>query len=124
MSRLASRTALVTGTASGIGLAVASRFAREGARVVIADRDADAARAAADRLSAELGEGTAYALTMDIASEPAVEAGWTPDVVVANAGVQLVHAPFSGTTMASTPSACQVALPPAGRARTRRPVWT
>ncbi|MEE1618643.1 SDR family NAD(P)-dependent oxidoreductase [Brachybacterium sp. J153] len=97
MSRLASRTALVTGAASGIGLAVATRFAREGARVVIADRDADAARTAVDRLSAELGEGTAYALTMDISSEPAVEAGyaelaeagWTPDVVVANAGVQL-----------------------------------
>ena len=40
MSRLISRTALVTGAASGIGLAVATRFAREGARVVIADRDA------------------------------------------------------------------------------------
>ncbi|AXK46720.1 SDR family NAD(P)-dependent oxidoreductase [Brachybacterium saurashtrense] len=97
MSRLASRTALVTGAASGIGLAVATRFAREGARVVIADRDADAARAAARALTAELGEGATLPLTVDISSEPSVKAGfaelaasgWSPDVVVANAGVQL-----------------------------------
>ena len=96
MSRLASRTALVTGAASGIGLAVATRFAREGARVVIADRDAEAAVRAADGIVAELG-AEARPLTVDISSEPSfqagfaelVGAGWSPDVVVANAGVQL-----------------------------------
>lgn len=97
MSRLSSRTALVTGSASGIGFAVASRFAREGARVVIADRDADAAQQAARTIVAESGDGTARALTVDISDETTVEdafaeltgSGWAPDVVVANAGVQL-----------------------------------
>ncbi|MGP5266153.1 SDR family NAD(P)-dependent oxidoreductase [Brachybacterium alimentarium] len=97
MPRLASRTALVTGAASGIGLAVASRFAREGARVVIADRDGESAASAAASIAQESGEGTARALTVDISDEAAVEsgfaglnsAGWAPDVVVANAGVQL-----------------------------------
>ncbi|WP_193105510.1 SDR family NAD(P)-dependent oxidoreductase [Brachybacterium sp. FME24] len=97
MTRLASRTALVTGAASGIGFAVASRFAREGARVVIADRDGAAAQQAVESITAETGEGTARALTVDISDEVAVEAGfaelstagWSPDVVVANAGVQL-----------------------------------
>src|SRR5690606_9188125 len=96
MSRLASRTALVTGAASGIGLAVATRFAREGARVVIADRDGEAAARATQGIVDELG-GTARPITGDISSEPAVgagfaeltAAGWAPDVVVANAGVQL-----------------------------------
>lgn len=92
MTRLAGKTALVTGAGTGIGYAVAARFAREGARVVIADRDADAARRAAD----EIGEA-ARAAIMDISDEASVAAafellgaeGWAPDVVVANAGVQL-----------------------------------
>jgi len=91
--RLAGKTALVTGAATGIGRAVADRFAREGARVVYADRNAEAAESAA----AESDGGRGRALTMDISQEPSVEAafaeladaGWTPDVVVANAGVQL-----------------------------------
>lgn len=92
MGQLEGKTALITGAALGIGLAVATRFAREGARVVLADRNGDgAARAAAD-----LGEN-ARAVTMDISDEDAVAAGfaeieaagWAPDVVVANAGVQL-----------------------------------
>lgn len=97
MSRLSSRTALITGSASGIGLAVASRFVREGARVVIADRDDGAAQQAARTIVAESGEGTARAQTVDISDESTVErafaeladSGWSPDVVVANAGVQL-----------------------------------
>ncbi|GAA1488849.1 SDR family NAD(P)-dependent oxidoreductase [Brachybacterium sacelli] len=97
MSRLSSRTALVTGAASGIGFAVASRFAREGARVALADRDGAAAESAATGIAEETGDGTARALTMDISDEAAVgagfaelgSAGWAPDVVVANAGVQL-----------------------------------
>ncbi|GAA3922791.1 SDR family NAD(P)-dependent oxidoreductase [Microbacterium invictum] len=92
MMRLEGKTALVTGAGSGIGLAVATRFAAEGARVVIADRDADAAAAAATLI----GEA-ARAAVMDISDEQAVESAfaglaaerWAPDVVVANAGVQL-----------------------------------
>jgi 3-oxoacyl-[acyl-carrier protein] reductase len=91
--RLTGKTALVTGAATGIGQSVADRFAREGARVVYADRNGDAAVAAAS--AAEGGRGRA--VTMDISDEPSVEAafaelaaeGWSPDVVVANAGVQL-----------------------------------
>ncbi|WP_156761205.1 SDR family NAD(P)-dependent oxidoreductase [Microbacterium karelineae] len=92
MARLTGKTALVTGSATGIGLAVATRFAAEGARVVIADRDGDAAH----RAAAGIGEA-ARAVAVDISQEDQVsaafaslaEGGWAPDVVVANAGVQL-----------------------------------
>jgi NAD(P)-dependent dehydrogenase (short-subunit alcohol dehydrogenase family) len=91
-ARLENKTVLVTGAGSGIGRSVALRFAREGARVVFADRDS---AAAADAAAAAKGRGRASA--MDISDERAVEAafgelsadGWSPDVVVANAGVQL-----------------------------------
>jgi len=91
--RLTGKTALVTGAGTGIGQGVAARFGREGARVVFADRNGEAAGAAA----AEVPEGRGRSVTMDISDESAVEAafaelardGWSPDVVVANAGVQL-----------------------------------
>lgn len=92
MTRLEGKTALITGGALGIGLAVGERFAREGARVILADRNADGAAEAAARIG-----DRARAVTMDISDEDAVAAafaeveadGWAPDVVVANAGVQL-----------------------------------
>jgi 3-oxoacyl-[acyl-carrier protein] reductase len=89
--RLEGRTALVTGAGSGIGRAVAERFLAEGARVVLSDRDLEAAARAA-------GPGDeSFPVLMDVSDEPSVEAGFAeaeaagfrPDVVVANAGVQL-----------------------------------
>lgn len=92
MSTLEGKTALITGAALGIGFAVARRFAREGARVVVSDRNFSGAADAA----AGIGE-RARPLAMDISDEEAVARGfaelegdgWAPDVVVANAGVQL-----------------------------------
>src|SRR5215831_19376396 len=49
-ARLKGRAALVIGAARGIGEGIAARFVREGAGVVIADRDAEAGRATATRL--------------------------------------------------------------------------
>jgi NAD(P)-dependent dehydrogenase (short-subunit alcohol dehydrogenase family) len=89
--RLQGKTALVTGAGSGIGRSVAERFAREGATVVVTDRDLDAATSVASALPG------AIALELDISNEASVELGFStiresghaPDVVVANAGVQL-----------------------------------
>ena len=98
MTRLAGKTALITGAASGIGLAVATRLATDGARVVIADRDGAAAQSAAEGIRSQIGsEDIARAVTVDISAEAQVAgafdelaaSGWTPNVVVANAGVQL-----------------------------------
>ena len=66
--RLAGKVALVTGAGSGIGRAVALRFAREGARVACADRVVEAARDTA-RAIAEAG-GQSLALAVDV-TDPA-----------------------------------------------------
>ena len=81
---LAGRRALVTGGASGIGRACAVRLAAAGAEVVVADRDAEAAKAVA-----ELVGGTAVAV--DLSDLDAVDAlDLAVDILVNNAGLQHV----------------------------------
>ena len=94
MSRFTSKVVIVTGAASGIGLATATRFGSEGARVVIADRDAAHAATAADAVKAA-GAPDAWGAACDVSDEGAVTACveetmkrfGSLDVVVNNAGL-------------------------------------
>ena len=69
MTRLAGKTALITGAARGIGLAFARAYVREGARVALGDIDIERARAAA----AKIGEA-AIAVEMDVTDQASIDA--------------------------------------------------
>ena len=71
-ARFAGKVVLITGAASGIGLAAARAFAAEGAQVVLADRDAAGAEAGAAAIRA--GGGTALGIAADVSDFGACEA--------------------------------------------------
>jgi 3-hydroxybutyrate dehydrogenase len=74
--RLDGKVAIVTGAASGIGRAMARRFAAEGANVVIADLDqARPESAAAEIAAAATTRGHVMGLAMDVTDEDSVESG-------------------------------------------------
>ena len=88
--RLAEQVAVVTGAASGIGMAIAERFVDEGARCVVADIQVEAGRAVADRLGdAALFVATDVSVEDDVAGviDAAVERFGRLDCVVNNAGI-------------------------------------
>ena len=93
--KLQGKVALVTGAASGIGKEIADTFAREGARIIIADLNMEAATAAAADIG---GTDRAIAVAMDVTNEQQVEDGMAKaiaafgrlDILVSNAGIQTV----------------------------------
>lgn len=88
-----SRVAIVTGGASGIGLAIAERLAADGHTVAVFDRNAEGAREAAAKI--EAAGGTAAGVEVDVTDRPGVEAGVAavkerlgrPTILVNNAGL-------------------------------------
>ena len=95
--QLQGKSALITGAASGIGKQIALIYAREGAKVAIADLN----KGAADATAAEISKagGKAIGVAMDVANEDAVNTGVAAvvaafggvDILVSNAGIQIVH---------------------------------
>jgi 3-oxoacyl-[acyl-carrier protein] reductase len=93
MKRLAERVALITGAGGGIGAATARRLVEEGARVALADLNADAVRQVADEIAEQGGE--ALPLACDVSDAGAVQAAVDEaasrfgrlDILVNNAGI-------------------------------------
>jgi 3-oxoacyl-[acyl-carrier protein] reductase len=93
VKRFQDQVALVTGGGQGIGEATVRRFAEEGAKVVVADLNGEAAAAVAQKVSADAGE--ALGVTCDVQVEASVEALVEAalgrfgqiDILVSNAGV-------------------------------------
>ena len=96
--QLQDKVAVITGAASGIGKEIAIEFAKEGARVCIADLALEAATATAN----EIGKsgGSAMAVAMNVTDEAQVDAAvaqvvaqWGGvDVLISNAGIQIISA--------------------------------
>ena len=95
--QLQDKVAFITGSASGIGKEIAIVFAQQGAKIVIADLNKEAADATAAELQATGAE--AIGVAVDVTSEDQVNAAVEEaaaafggiDILVSNAGIQIVH---------------------------------
>src|SRR5690349_16602004 len=95
--QLKDKVAFITGSASGIGKEIAIVFAREGAKIVIADLNKQAADATASELKASgaqaigVGVDVTSEEQVDAAVEEAAKAFGGIDILISNAGIQIVH---------------------------------
>lgn len=96
--KLKNKVAIVTGAASGIGKEIALVYAREGAKIAIADLNLSQAQLVADEINAEHGQ--AMAVAMNVTDEEQVNLGvdavakyfGAVDILVSNAGIQIIEA--------------------------------
>ncbi len=93
--RLQDKTAIVTGAGSGFGAGIARRFAAEGARVMVADINADAAQAIATEIGGMAqAVDVAQGASVQAMAEAALGAWGRVDILVNNAGVTHLPAPM------------------------------
>ena len=103
-SRFAGRVVFVTGAGGGIGMAIATRFSSEGAKVVLADLQTEQVESIADRIMR--GGGEALSTPLDVADQESVAAACAAaverwgrlDVMVCNAGVRPVGSVLEQST--------------------------
>lgn len=100
--RLQGQVALVTGAASGIGRAVAGRFAKEGAAVMVADMNAAGAEAVAAAITASGGQARGIALDVTVkasidAAIAATRAAFGPTTILVNSAGTAREVPLEST---------------------------
>ncbi len=100
MGRLEGKRAFITGAGSGIGRAAACLFAREGARVAVADLDVEAGAETKGAIEAEGGE--ALVLAVDVREPASVEAGLAT-VVETFDGLDVLYNNAGGSTLEDGP---------------------
>lgn len=95
--RMKDKVAVITGAASGIGKDIAFVYAKEGAKVVIADLNYDSANLTAKEIQSSGGQ--AMAVAVDVTNEKQVDDGIAKavdqfggvDVLISNAGIQIIE---------------------------------